>query len=242
MNFDYTNITFKIHGYHKNYDFSTEDENIITEYDGNVSELRIPQRKPPFVIGEYGISVWNIELGKILNVDFDTLISKYSVDDTYDELMRIINEKLIDINKYKKIIFVHSFILRAEYRKLGITEEFIEFIYRNFYDENSAIIAMVKPFQNNPIDKDYYYKRKSIQVIKSMDFLDRLDEIPAFEYYSLNDLYNKEDTEINEYKLFAVANKCGFKRISETHLFFFSPEKIQNKMIEKIKMYKELKK
>ena len=101
---------------------------------------------------------------------------------------------------------------------------------------------MVKPFQNNPIDKDYYYKRKSIQVIKSMDFLDRLDEIPAFEYYSLNDLYNKEDTEINEYKLFAVANKCGFKRISETHLFFFSPEKIQNKMIEKIKMYKELKK
>jgi hypothetical protein len=57
--------------------------------------------------------------------------------------------------------------------------------------------------------------------------------VPAMKYYSLDELLKNEDTEINEYKLFAVANRCGFQRINESHLFLFSPEKIDGRMREK---------
>ena len=44
---------------------------------------------------------------------------------------------------------------------------------------------------------------------------------------------NKRDVELNEYKLFSVASKCGFSRLDNSHLFQFSPDKIIERMLEK---------
>jgi len=228
-----SDITFKTQSYRKNFDFVNDNENIITEYDGCVSKLRIDNRKPPLIIGEYGFSVWNIELAKKLKINLNKLITKRVIENTYSELIDIIRSKDIEIHRFNKIVFIHTFILQKDYRKLGITEEFIEMFYRDFYGENIAIIALVKPVQNNPIDADFYYNHKSVQLKEDFKST-KITNIPAYEYYSLNELKEKNDTEMNEYKLFAIANKCGFNRINNSYLFMYSPEKTVERMLEKI--------
>jgi len=228
----WNDITFKTHGYRKNFDMINPNENFITEYDGNICEIRIGKRQPPRPIGEYGFSVWHIGLGKKFAVDFNKLIKQHSFENTYGELINVIKKKEIDIKNYKKIILIHTFILNKNYRKRGITEEFIEMIYRDFYDNDVAIIMLVKPFQDNPIDADVYFNHKSVIIKESFED-SNIIHVPATEYYSLNELIEKKDTELNEYKLFAVAHKCGFKRINDSYLFLFSPEKIEQRMIEK---------
>jgi hypothetical protein len=236
----WSNLTFKTRCYRKNFDMINDNENIITEYDGGVSVLRLSQGKSPLVVGEYGYSVWNIELGKMLDVDFHELIRAHVIEDGYSELLFAINNKLIDITKYKKMVLIHSLVLRADSRKRGISEEFTEMIYRDHYDKDNLILALVKPFQNNPIDADYYFKRKSVQIMRNMGDLDKIDSIPAIEYYSLKELCEKNDTEYNEYKLFSVATKCGFSRVGESYLFSYSPEKTVERLIAKMKLNKEL--
>lgn len=229
-----SNITFKTQSYRKNFDIINSDENFITEYDGTVSEIRLTKRKPPRPIGEYGFSIWNIDLGKKFDVDFIKLIQKHSFENTYDELVRVIKMKEINVLNYKKIVLVHTFILHKDYRKREITEEFVEMLYRDFYCDDVAIIMLVKPFQDNVIDADFYFNRKTVLIRESFDFSVTIS-VPATEYYSLNELLKKEDTEFNEYKLFAVANRCGFKRINGSHLFLFSPKKIVERMRNKQK-------
>ncbi len=228
------NITFKTQGYRKNIDFINDNENIITEYEGSVSKIRIFEEKPPIIIGEYGFSVWNIALGEKLNIDFNKLIFDHQHEDTYKELIKLMHNKKIFINDYDKIVFLHTFILTKDFRKKGITQEFIEMLYRDFYNEDDsiAIIALVKPFQDNPIDADFYFKRKFVQVKKEVKSNDIIN-VPATEYYSLNDFNDKTDTEHNEYKLFSLANNCGFKRLDESYLFMFNPEKALNRLINK---------
>jgi len=228
----WSNITFKTQSYRKNFDIINTNENFITEYDGIISEIRLEQHKPPRPVGEYGFSVWNIELGGKFNVNFNKLINEHAFEDTYDELVDIIKKKEININDYKKIVLVHTFIINKNYRKRGITEEFIEMLYRDFYCENVAIIMLVKPFQNNLIDADFYFNHKNITVKETLNINNDIN-ISATEYYSLNELIQKTDTEINEYKLFNVVSKCGFNRINESHLFLFTPEKIEMRMLKK---------
>src|SRR5690606_33610830 len=119
-----------------------------------------------------------------------------------------------------------NFILHPNYRKHGITEEFIEFVYRGFYDDNNIIIALVKPLQDNPIDIDFFLNQKHVEVRRVVKNYHDVDVVPAKEYYSIEDLFKKTDREINEYKLFALANKCGFNRIGDSNLFTFNPERI----------------
>lgn len=227
----WNNITFKTQGFRKNFDIINTNENFITEYDGKISEIRLEKRKPPRPVGEYGFSVWNIGLGRRFAVDFNKLIRDHALEDTYGELIRVIKKKEIDVHNYKKIVLVHTFVLHKNYRKRGITEEFIEMLYRDFYNEDVAIIMLVKPFQDNLIDADFYFNRKHVLVRENVNFTG--EAVPATEYYSLNELTKKEDTEINEYKLFAVAHRCGFQRINESYLFLFIPEKTENRMLKK---------
>jgi hypothetical protein len=70
----WSDLTFKTQGYRKNFDLINDNENIITEYEGIVSKMRIVENKPPLIIGEYSISVCNIELGKLLDVDLEKLM------------------------------------------------------------------------------------------------------------------------------------------------------------------------
>jgi len=228
----WSNLTFKTQSYRKNYDLVTLDENIMTEHSGTISVLRLAEQLPPVIIGEYGFSVWNIDLGKKLSVDFNKLISAHMVENTYSELSYVVENKLIDVLKYKKLILIHTVVLCAEYRKHGITEEFIETMYRDFYDVDIAIIALVKPFQDNPIDADYFFKRKTVQIKEKSSSV--ITEVPAADYYALNELVEKGDVEFNEYKLFSVAVKCGFNRIGNSHLFIFTPENTIKRMFYKI--------
>lgn len=228
-----SNLTFKTSTYRKNFDFITNSENIITECEGNVSLLRINEKKSPLIIGEYGFSVWNIRLAKMLNIDIIKLIKDYHDESTYDELLKIVDSGLLEIDKYKKIVLLHSLVVRADYRKRNITEEYVEAIYRDYYDDDVAVLALVKPFQNNENDRDYYYNHKLVNLIRATNQIQAPEKIPASEYYSLDEFNSKEDDEFNEYKLFSVATRCGFNRIGDTYLFKFHPEKIINRMLNK---------
>ena len=227
-------LTFRTQGYRKNYDIVNENENIVTEYEGIISKLRIPSRMMPLTIGEYSISTWDIRLGRKLNIDIRKLIKTYDDDDIYYEFSKVIDD-LIDIYNYDKIVLITSLILREDHRKRGVIEEFAEMIYRDFYTDNTMVIAIVKPFQEYRINADYYYHLHSVEVMNNIRDKS-ITRIPALEYYSLDKFKELGDTEMNEYKLFSIANKCGFNRIGETHLFKYSPEKTIKRILEKNKL------
>jgi hypothetical protein len=138
------------------------------------------------------------------------------------------------------LVLVNSFVLREEYRKKEITEEFIEMIYRDFYNDNTLIVAFVMPFQDYEVNADYYMNQKSVQVREKLRFFNDIKEVRASEYYSLDKFFRKEDKEMNEYKLFSVANKCGFSRIGESHLFKYSSNKTIDRILEKLKLSQNL--
>lgn len=229
----WNNLTFKTLGYRKNFDIATPNENIITLYDGMVSEIRLGDRKPPIPVGEYAFSVWNIDLANKLDIDLERLVKAHDSENTYSEMYDVIKKNVIDVGNYKRVVFINSFLIRKDYRKRGVTEEFIEMLYRDFYGSDTAIIMLVKPFQDNPIDADFYFNRKKVRVRENL-FDDDTQVVSATEYYSLNELLKKEDKEINEYKLFALAIKCGFKRIDESYLFMFFPENTLERLHEKL--------
>jgi len=227
----WNNITFKTQGYRKNFDLINDNEKFITEYEGTITELRIGERKPPRPMGEYSFSVWNIGLGEKFDVDFNKLLKQHGADDLYSELVDMIKEDEINIKKYKKIVLVQTLVLSKEYRKRGVTEEFVEMLYRDFYCDDVAVIMLVKPYQDNLLNTEYF-RHKKVLVRETLKPADAIGVL-ATEYYSLNELLSKNDTEFNEYKLFAVVNKCGFQRLNGSHLFLLSPKKIEERMVEK---------
>jgi len=227
------NITFKTISYHKNFDLVNDDESLITEYCGTISLIRLAEYKPPLLMGEFELSTWNIELGNKFNANINKLIKTHKNEIIYNELIKVIENKDININKFNKIVFINNLILRPEFRKFGLTEELVELLYREHYANGNTIIALVMPLQNNPIDTEYYFKQKIVEIKLSLQNYNEIEFIPSVEYYCLNDLLEKKDTEKNEYKLFSVAAKCGFTRIGESHLFQYSPEKTIERMIEK---------
>ena len=225
----WNNITFKTQGYRKNFDLATVNENIITEYTGNITLLRLKESKSPLIIGEYSFSVWDISLANILKIDLNKLLSAHHMVKAYVELIKMIKENEIIINDYDKIVLIHSLAIHPDYRKLNIVDEFVEFIYRDYHYDKTAIIAMVQPFQDNKYDFDYYMNQKRVQVYDVTHF----EPVPAGEYYQLKAFVDKEDTEINEYKLFAIANRCGFHRIDESHLFLLNTDVTLERIKEK---------
>src|SRR5690606_33069144 len=91
------------------------------------------------------------------------LLKDHQAENIYDELRNAIKNE-IGVHMYSKVILIQNFILHPNYRKHGITEEFIEFVYRGFYDDNNIIIALVKPLQDNPIDIDFFLNQKHVEV------------------------------------------------------------------------------
>ena len=179
------NIVFKTQSFRKNFDLILKNENIITECEGTISELRISERKLPLVIGEYGFSVWNISLAKLLNIDLIKLIKSHELENSYDELIKLIENNKFSIFNYDKIVIIHTLLIHPDYRKSEITEEFIECIYREYHSNNTAIIALVKPIQDNIIDSDFYFNHKTISIKNKIGNTNECNLIPTIEYYSL---------------------------------------------------------
>jgi len=225
-------IAFETQGYRKNFDLLKND-NIISEYVGRISKLNIDELKPPFKIGEYIFSVWDLSLAKLLNINVLKLMKTYKIRNAYNELHGLISNKDLDIKKYRKIVVIHSLIVHPDYRKNEIVEEFIEFIYRDYYADDIAVIVLAKPLQHNKFEFDFYSKQ-TIRSYKQLDDND-YDLISVKEYYSLDKLINEYKDETIMYKLYAVAVKCGFNRINESNLFIFAPDFTINRINEKFK-------
>lgn len=228
------NISFKTTLFHKNYDLVVNNENIITDMEGEISKLNIGKRKLPDLIGIYDLSSINLHIARLLNHDgVDAIGSRgylwpnERLIESFSELHDLIVDKQINLNNYDKIILIHMLTISKKYRGLNVVNEFMEYVYRNHYNERVGIFAYVKPFQNNYIGKtDYLYGRKCKQDDKIST---------AHEHFLLNDFYDKTDYEINCYKLFSVANKCGFNRIDDNkNLFIFDPTKIIKYMKSKL--------
>lgn len=222
-------LTFKTNSYYDNYNFPDNEENIITRYDGIVYKTRISEKKLPLQLGEYDFQVWNIKLAKDLNIDAKKILSEYKVDDMLYSFNKIINDDSLDIFEYDKIVFIRYLILNDSYKKMGISKEFTKMIYKNFYDSKTAIISYAKPIQYQDIyvNNENYFNYKSIQIKEK----DTIRSIPATKYYSFNKLFKKEDRELNGYKVFSVASKCGFNRIDDTDFFIFNTHELTSKDI-----------
>lgn len=231
---EYINIrdlSFKTNQYHRNFDLIITGDSIINEYEGKVSKLRILERKSPLIIGDYSISLWNLKLGREMNLNINDVLKIHSNELIYEILFNLVNENQISLDDYDKIVFIHSFILKKEYRKKQITKEFVEYIYRNFYDEKNLIIGLTLPVQYNEEFMNYFNTEILV-----------LDDTTIYpnEYYDIDELMDeKNDRELNEFKLFTVAQKCGFERISESYLFKFNPTKTIERMRFKLRGFKK---
>jgi hypothetical protein len=222
-------ITFKIKTYHRNFDFIDKYELFISEYQGTISYNRINENKYPLQIGEFYYVIYNNELAKLCNVDIiKNNLLKHKEEESYHDLIHLIktdkNFKK-SLNNYNKIIYINNFILKKEYKKLGITEEFSEFLFKNYHtnDQNTLILWLVKPIQLIKDDFEYFTKEKKIE-IKSSIKNKYIEQISANEYYNLSDYNHINDIEMNEYLLFDKAVKCGFKRIDESYIFKYDPD------------------
>lgn len=222
------NITFKSTSFCRNYDFFDDADNTIIEIDGLINRVNIETKSKPTLIGEYSLSMWNLTLMRLFNHDIVNLLNHYDGYSTYEQFKGTNLIKESELNKFNKIIFIHTIVIHPKFRKMGVFSEFIESIYRTYYSEDTLIITLAKPFQNNEIDEDYYRLRRNVIIDDTT--------VSAFNYYSLKEYYNKTDTELNEYKLFNIVGKCGFDRISNTNLFVFNIDKFLNKLKNKYKI------
>jgi len=211
------NLAFKTTIYRKNYDLTMKHEHFITEYDGVINKLNIKENKSPTLIGEFGFSVWNVGLARKFGIKLDTLLNKFDETGGYIELGKLIKRKKTSINDLDKVIIIHTYVLHPDYKKMGITDEFMEFMYRDFYiEKNSKLFAYIIPMQDNKSDWEFYKSQ------------------PIFKYYSLEELLESKDSELNEYKLFSRFQKTGFIRINNSHIFEFEPDTIIKRLSKKL--------
>lgn len=222
------NLSFTNKLYKTNFDLINKYDNIITECDGTISKLRIKEKLPPLLVGEYNLSIWNLKLGFLLNANIPSLVHKFRLQDSYLELHDIIQDNKLNINGYNKLIIIHSVIIKKEYRKHDVLNELIESIYRDYNDEKIAIIIYVKPIQFNIHDFELFSQ------IKNFTTDENHLEISGKEFYSLDELEKITDVENSELKLFQRAHDCGFDRIEDSNLFILSEDFTLNRIIMKI--------
>lgn len=234
-------LTFKTTTYRKNFDVLIDGENIITEHIGTISKIQMFERKPPIILGDYGFTSLNIKIARDLKINVAELVEEFNPQLAYEQLETIMKYNSFNIYNYDKVIIIQNLVIGKEYRKMGVVEEFIEMLYREYYNEKTAIIALVLPFQYNPFDFEYYNKYKTIPQKDEIGKDIPSTEVLAMKHFSLDKLVEeKDDRETNEYKLFAVADRCGFTRIGDTYLFMYNPEKTQKRLMEKWSYIKKL--
>lgn len=237
MNDVINNLSFKTLTYHKNRDLMVNYDCAVTMHEGFVSVLRFLDRKMPLIIGEYNFMIIHLDYLRLIDGDLNDLV-KISVDDvSYNELNNIIKSKSLDYldSKYDKILVINTLILKKEYRKVGVSEEFIEMLFRNYYNEKTLIYGLFMPMQNNRTDAELFLKERVVRIKNKSGNDSSYDIVPAADYYSLHDILNmKPDDEYNELKVFSIATRLGFSRLSDdSYLFEFKPNKTIQRIVSR---------
>lgn len=99
----------------------------------------IKKKKSPETIGICNINEFNVRLGLYLNKNPFDLIKQDL--ESFLEFNNLINKNISTINeKYDRVLFVYNLLVKEEYKKSGITEEFVKHIYRTLYNEKTLII------------------------------------------------------------------------------------------------------
>jgi hypothetical protein len=218
----WNDLAFKTTIYQKNFDLVSAHDNNIIESEGVISKLRIKTREAPIIIGEFSLSMWDIVLSEVTNMDIRGKIKEYSNNESYVELGDLIDYDEFNCHDYKKILIIHSVILLPEFRNKEVVNEFVESIYRTYAEPTTAILAFVTPIQKNEHFLDYYTSKK-------MTAGDKI--VRASDYYDIDGFLDKTDEEKNLYKLYTVAVNCGFNRLGISNLFMLD----QMKPLERIK-------
>lgn len=233
----WNSLTFVTKHYRKNYNFIEDfNDNFITECEGKITQVRFENNQPPRTAGEYSCSVFNLSLANKLGFDLIESIGMQNDLDSYSELYQLIKNGSLSLKGVNKLVVIHTLVVHPDLRKKEITEEFIEAIYRDHYDDNVKILALVKPVQDNNIDYEYFFMEKNVKIRTTSKIGSPYKIVPAYDYYGLDLLLDKNDNEINYYKLYALASKCGFKRIEESNIFEFQPDKILKRLKEKFQI------
>lgn len=227
-------LTFRTIHYSRNFDLINKSDSFISEHTGTISEMRLAEQLTPIIVGEYAYSIWNLTFGWNAN----ELLKYYKDENSYRELLEVVKNGEIDITNNQRIIFIHNLVIKPDYRKMGVTEEFIEHIYRNYSDSETIIIGLFEPIQCNKINLEYFYLNNNVKIFNNVAIPSDFTLHKASDYYALDALNKKDDAETNELKLFALASKCGFMRIGNSHLFELDAGIVINRMHDKLKFKK----
>ena len=240
MKINPNNISFEIFGFRKNAPLIIDNDEIISEYNGNILKLRIEERKPPIIIGEFNYSIWNIHMGRMINADIMKIFNSFKTEKTYSEFIKLIENNHFNLKNYNRLLFMHNVIVHPDYRKSNITEELIENVFREFYDKKTAIMGLFVPIQYDNVNYDFYIGNKKVKQKNGLGIND-FKYVSAGKYYELENIKNeKKDIEFDSYKLYSLAIKLNFERIENTSLFLLNNEKMVNKVFDKHKTINEI--
>jgi hypothetical protein len=236
MNEIIKDITFKSLSYRKNFNLSFKDEHLITNYLGTITLLQIVEKKPPLLIGEYSFSTIDLKVAKFLDVDIFESLKTLSTIGPYNQLYDVLLGYGDEIYNYNKIIVLETLILRKEFRKKEISEEFIESVYRDVYGNDCIMFGFFVPIQYNDLNSDYFLKERVVKLKNDLGDGSDFKYVETAKYYSLNEfLIDGVDKEYSEYKIFSIATRLGFIRTNDnTSVFRFNNESlILNRIKEK---------
>ena len=232
-------MSFKTTSYKKNFDLVIKNDCFISEHVGIISEIRIDKNEMPIIAGEFSYSVIDIDLANRHGVNILNLVESHNQQHSFSQLEDVIKNGTFIHNDSKKIILLHTVVINQDYRGLGIMLELMETIYRDYSDAKHTIIALVKPIQDNHMDFQYHRYHNIIKIRTDISDFDSVITMSGYDYYGLNKFENDDetDTELNEYKLFAVAAKCGFERIDDSYLFILDTNIINNIITKKLRQH-----
>ena len=227
------NIVFRTTSFDRNEPLIYNNDNILTEGSGTITHVDFSAREHSnILVGEFEYTIWNLNYSRELNVNAIPLIKEHVRigQEQYNQIQNLNENEILNFNMINKLIIIHSFILNKKYKKLSIPEEFTEFLYKKYFQKNNKILIYSKPIQDNPIDLDYYCNEKKI--------INNKKHYSGRSYFDLDNLINEKDSEMNKYKVYSVASRCGFKRLGESDIFELKPTIIKNKINNKVQLIK----
>lgn len=205
-------------------------------YDGFIYDEN-DESKPRNPIGQFAILEYNNILASYFDVKIPDIIDgNIDILKEFHEYYTSNYDKIKE--KYERVYLVYPLILKEEYKKHNITQEFVNYIFKSHYSINNLILFLVSPIQSNKENYNIIKDYGEVEIIENLDS-EKTKWVKTVDYYEMEKLKNKyDDMEYSTYKLYSLANKCGLKRIDNTNLFFLSEKSIIEKISENLQKNK----